>query len=97
MFVEALAMRAARAALPADQVPVPELFGWRVSEGENFIYMSFVQRRTAHMAWPHFTLPEKESFCERLGRVVTSIQSLRQDRPDPFIGTLTWKLPRRTW
>lgn len=43
---EAQAMWAIGHLFPAKEVPVPELFGWRVDQGQNFIYMSLIKGPT---------------------------------------------------
>nr|POE48870.1 hypothetical protein CFP56_38967 [Quercus suber] len=56
---EAQTMRAIRLALPRDEVPVPEVFGWRQYEGQNFIYMSLVRGQTLQEAWSSLTESDK--------------------------------------
>jgi hypothetical protein len=83
---EALTMRAVRKAFSNNEVPVPEVFGWRVSDGDNFIYMSLVRGPTLREAWTTLTYTDKESICKQLAGIVTHLRLLRHNSPYPFIG-----------
>lgn len=84
---EAQAMWAIGQMFPVKDVPVPELFGWRVDKGENFIYMSLIKGPTLGEAWPLLTNEEKTSICGQLNQMVASLRRIQQPSPQPFIGT----------
>lgn len=91
---EAQAMKAIHQAFPNKEVPVPELFGWRVDQGQNFIYMSLVEGSTLREIWQLLTQDEKVSLRDQLGRIVAALRQLRQDPKHQYIGMfitlITW-------
>lgn len=91
---EAQTMRAIRQAFPGGEVPVPEVFGWRKHEGQNFIYMSLVRGQTLREAWPDLTQASKESVCDELSGIVSFLQQLTHSLPNTLIGILLgqWSL-----
>ncbi|KAI1774792.1 kinase-like protein [Hypoxylon cercidicola] len=86
---EAQTMRAIHQAFPNKEVPVPELFGWRVDQGDNFIYMSLVEGSTLRETWELLTQNEKVSLRDQLGQMVVALRQLRQDPKDQFIGSVS--------
>jgi hypothetical protein len=48
---EAQALQALRRAFRNDEVPVPELYGWKSINGYNFVYMSIVPGQTLRDTW----------------------------------------------
>ncbi|KND87421.1 hypothetical protein TOPH_07925 [Tolypocladium ophioglossoides CBS 100239] len=82
---EAQAIRAIGRLFPAKEVPVPELFGWRVDQGQNFIYMSLIEGPTLWEIWPSLTQEEKKSICGQLSQIVASFRRIQQPSPHPFI------------
>lgn len=86
---EAQTMWALRKVFPHNEVPVPEVFGWRKYEGRTFIYMSLVDGESLQEAWPSCTAEDKESICVGLQRIVKCLQEVKCSlRGDP-IGTRT--------
>lgn len=83
---EALAMRTIGLAFSSNEVPVPEVFGWRVDADECFLYMSLVQGSTLRDAWPSLLQMDKESISGQLSKIVAHMRLLRQDSHPPFIG-----------
>ena len=71
-----------------DEVPVPEVYGWRVDGLEVFIYMQLVRGVTLKDRWEHLNALEKTSVCGQLCRMVTSLRQLKQEPSDQFIGML---------
>lgn len=71
----------------ADDVPVPEIFGWQADE-ENlvFLYMEFIQRPTLQDCWDGLDGLEKESLREHLCQIVNRLRQLEQDPSDQYIG-----------
>lgn len=76
-----------------DEIPVPELFGWRVDE-ENyvFIYMELIQGPTLEECWGHLSITEKEAIVEQLSQIIENLRKLAQDPSDQFIGMADRKL-----
>jgi aminoglycoside phosphotransferase (APT) family kinase protein len=83
---EAQTMRALKRAFPDGEVPVPEVFGWRKSDGRIFIYMSLIRGRTLREEWPSLTPEEKKSVCDELRQIVLALRRITQGSPDRFIG-----------
>jgi hypothetical protein len=84
---EAQTMRAIRHAFPNNDVPVPEVFGWRKYEDQTFIYMSLVRGQTLREAWPCLTGADKKSICGELNHVVAALRQITQGSSSRFIGT----------
>lgn len=71
-----------------DEVPVPEVYGWRVDGEEVFIYMEHIQGQTLHDAWNELDSEDKSSLLGDLCRIVNCLRQLEQDTSDQFIGML---------
>lgn len=85
---EALATIAIRHAFPLGNVPVPEFFGWKQKEGQNFIYMSLVRGSTLREAWPLLNATDKTAIRDDLRRITTLLRSAVHDKvPKIMIGT----------
>lgn len=85
-LVQALSMRFVREAFPDHEVPVPEVFGWRVCEPRVFIYMELIPGQTAMDLWPGLTEPDKQCVAEQISNVVSNLKRLRQRSRPPIIG-----------
>jgi hypothetical protein len=83
---EAQTMRALRQAFPDNEVPVPEVFGWRTSGDQVFIYMSLIHGKTLREAWPSLTDVDKKSICDELRQIVFALRRITQGSSDRFIG-----------
>ncbi|KAK4544874.1 hypothetical protein LTR36_003778 [Oleoguttula mirabilis] len=81
-------MRALRQAFPQGEVPVPEVFGWRRHEGQNFIYMSLIHGPTLREAWSSLTEGDKQSISVGLSGIVWSLQQITHDSPGMLIGSI---------
>ena len=66
------------------QVPVPELFGWRVYQKTVFIYMELIPGVTLKERWGDMDLPDKNSICGQLHNMLFSLRQLQQE--NTFIG-----------
>lgn len=82
---EAVTMRAVRKRL-GNQVPVPEVFGWRVRQDRVFIYMELISGTTLQERWDDLNLSEKDSLCEQLNQILSSLRQITQRHE--FIGKL---------
>ncbi|PMD33308.1 phosphotransferase enzyme family protein [Hyaloscypha variabilis F] len=77
-----------------DEVPVPEVYGWRVDGLEVFIYMQLVRGVTLKSRWEHLNALEKTSVCGQLCRMITSLRQIKQEPPDQFIGSVNCQAPQ---
>ena len=82
----AVAMHAIRQTFSKEDLPVPELFGWRTYDGKSFIYMELVSGTTLEEAWPDLTLDEKTSIEEEMKRIVAKLRSIKQPEGRVHIG-----------
>jgi hypothetical protein len=87
-LAEAQAIRTVGQACRDINVPLPELFGWRASNGLHFIYMNLIRGSTLRKCWSSLSQEEKSTICHQLGRVVAALRQVKQDPSDPFIGKL---------
>jgi hypothetical protein len=71
-----------------DEVPVPEVYGWRVDGGNVFIYMQFVRGETLKDQWDFLSVADKSTVCDHLRQITTSLRQVEQDPNDSFIGML---------
>ena len=68
------------------EVPVPEVYGWRVDGSEVFIYMELIQGVTLKERWDTLSDHEKLSICDQLRNIIDSFGRLEQDPEDVFVG-----------
>ncbi|KAK4105783.1 hypothetical protein N658DRAFT_483201 [Parathielavia hyrcaniae] len=85
---EALALRFVNKMLLADEVPAPEVFGWKTAGERNFIYMELMPGERLRDAWETFSQADKESVSHQLEKIVKNLRSVEQDTADQFIGSL---------
>src|SRR6266536_1017975 len=71
--------------LLCDEVPVPEVYGWRVDGRDVFIYMQFVRGETLNDQWDCLSIAEKTTVCDHLRQIMTSLRQVEQDPNDSFI------------
>ncbi len=83
---EAQALRAIRQAFPEGEVPVPEVFGWRVCRHRTFLYMSLIVGKTLREAWPLLTQDDKSAISTELSHIVTALRWVSPTPSGPFIG-----------
>lgn len=70
-----------------DDIPVPELFGWRVdSEGYVFIYMELISGPTLQECWTQLEINDKNAVINQLSRITENLRKLKQDPSEQFIG-----------
>ncbi|KAE8338366.1 hypothetical protein BDV24DRAFT_88554 [Aspergillus arachidicola] len=73
----------------SNNVPVPELFGWRVDDkGYVFIYMELIQGPTLQECWDDLSSMEKRGISNQLSRITKTVRRLEQDSSDQFIGSI---------
>lgn len=83
----ALAMHAIHAAFPKDDVPVPELFGWRVEDGATYVYMELVPGITLADAWSDLAEDEKVAIEKEMKRIAGRLKSIERPQGHDLIGT----------
>lgn len=72
-----------------DDVPVPEVFGWRVDkEGYTFIYMELIEGPTLEECWDALDIREKRAINDQLCQIMGKLRNLAQDPSERFIGTI---------
>jgi hypothetical protein len=74
--------------LLGDEVPAPEVYGWRVDDDQVFIYMQLIQGQALIDQWDSLGISDKMAVCDQLHGIVTSLRSVEQDPDDTFIGML---------
>ncbi|EPS29835.1 hypothetical protein PDE_04785 [Penicillium oxalicum 114-2] len=74
-----------------EEVPVPEIFGWRVDEENHvFLYMELIQGRTLLDRWNELTDLDKNSLCTQLSQITQTLRRLEQD-PRQYIGSISYQ------
>ena len=72
-----------------DQVPVPEVFGWRVDErGYVFIYMELIRGQTLGDRLDDLDHLDKVALSDQLCDIVRTLRLLGQDPFNQYIGVL---------
>ncbi|KAI9837320.1 MAG: hypothetical protein M1819_000394 [Sarea resinae] len=69
-------------------VPVPEVYGWRVDEDQIFIYMQLIRGQTLAERWDFLSHSDKSTICDQLRQMIASLRRTEQDPSDPFIGSI---------
>ncbi len=87
---EALTLRVINRMLPANQVPAPEVFGWKSTHNpgrqSNFIYMGLLPGQTLRAAWDTLSHEDKASVSHQLAAIVKCLRSVEQGPADQVIG-----------
>ena len=78
-----------------DEVPVPELYDWRVDGRDVFIYMECVQGETLKDRWGFLTDADKTVVCDDLRQIITSLRRVEQDPNDTSIGMMPCRMDKR--
>jgi hypothetical protein len=68
------------------QVPVPEVYGWRRDGNDVFIYMQLIEGPTLEDAWDTLAENDQAQIHQQLRHIVTSLRSLRQASHESFLG-----------
>ena len=71
-----------------DEIPVPEVYDWRVHDDQVFIYMQFIQGQVLIDQWDSLSISDKTVICDQLRGIVTSLRSIEQNPDNVFIGML---------
>ncbi|KAK2803414.1 hypothetical protein FQN51_003521 [Onygenales sp. PD_10] len=75
-------------------VPVPQIYGWRVDGAESFIYMEYMQGQTLEQVWDELSADECVLICDELRTICDNLRQLEQDPSDPFIGMFSQETVR---
>jgi hypothetical protein len=68
------------------QVPVPEVYGWRVDNQIVFLYMQLVRGPTLLERWSTMNYQDKYSVCGHLRLILQTLRITKQDPFKTFIG-----------
>ena len=68
------------------EVPVPQVYGWRLDGEETFIYMEVIDGQTLERVWDTLESEECISICSELRTIYDNLRRLEQDPSDPFVG-----------
>lgn len=80
-------MHAIHGAFSKDDIPVPELFGWRIDDDVTYVYMELVSGTTLADVWSDLTEDEKVSIEEEMKRISGSLKSMQRPQSHDLIGT----------
>jgi hypothetical protein len=69
-----------------NNVPVPEIYGWREDGDETFIYMELIDGDTLQERWTALSSVDRVHLCEELREIITSLRRLEQSPGEKFIG-----------
>ncbi|KAG5994853.1 hypothetical protein E4U43_003163 [Claviceps pusilla] len=88
-FEEVQTLRAMRQVFANNEVPVPEVCGWRKHGNMCSIYMSLIPGQTLDQAWPTLTNEDKGLICADLSRIVGQLRRLVQGPSgNCFVGSI---------
>ena len=90
----------------AQDVPVPEIYGWSKDGDETFLYMELIEGDTLEYRWDSLTQEERTAICAQLRRMTSAWRGLRQGpravfvgktmklfpHPNVYIAVLSWRL-----
>ena len=68
------------------EVPVPEVYGWRVDRRQVFIYMQLIRGPTLEDRWNSLSDSDKAAVCNQICQIVRSLRQVEQHPHDRFIG-----------
>lgn len=71
-----------------DDIPVPEVYGWRIDGDDVFIYMELIHGVTLKSRWNSMSRADKETVCGDLSRIMTSLRAVDQAPSESFVGML---------
>ncbi|KAI2730428.1 hypothetical protein CBS147332_2280 [Penicillium roqueforti] len=71
-----------------DDIPIPEIYGWREDGGETFLYMEYLQGQTLEQVWDNLGPDNRVSICYELRTIVNHIRRLQQKPGESFVGDI---------
>jgi hypothetical protein len=74
-----------------NQVPVPEVYGWRIDHRDGkptevFIYMQLIAGHTLDQKWDSMLQDEKQAVCTELQNFVSRFRRFKQSESGPAVG-----------
>jgi hypothetical protein len=69
-----------------DQVPVPEVYGWRRDGGQVFIFMELIPAPTMDECWASLSLNDKSDVSVHLRTILSSLRGWRQNASSTLLG-----------
>jgi aminoglycoside phosphotransferase len=69
-----------------NDVPVPEIYGWRTDGDQVFLYMEAISGSTLEQSWPDIEENDRLRICGELRAIFDTVRQLKQDSTDSFIG-----------
>jgi hypothetical protein len=78
-----------------NEIPVPEIYGWRTDGDEVFLYMEAIPGQNMEQLWDKMTASDRVGICSELRKSFDSLRRLRQDPLQPFVGGLLLLLSRK--
>ncbi|KAF2111177.1 kinase-like domain-containing protein [Lophiotrema nucula] len=76
-----------------NQVPVPEVYGWKRDGRDVFIYMQLVPGPTLLESWPSLSYEDRLSVCNDLRQMITQLRTIGTDQTPLLIGSVTGGYP----
>ena len=71
-----------------DEIPVPEVYAWRVDGPDVFIYMQLICGEPLIDRWDCLGDEDKTAVCAQLHEILVSLRRVEQVPGDTFIGKL---------
>ena len=90
---EVQTMLAIRQLFSCDDLPVPEVFGWRLHGHQLFIYMSLIRGETLRQASPRLTQIDKISIQSDISRVIMLLRQIVQENPKNICMVIAFGFP----
>jgi hypothetical protein len=69
-------------------VPISEVYGWAVDNGQTFVYMELVEGVALNEVWGQLGEPDRLGICEELRAMIQAWRGLKQLEDPPYIGKL---------
>ncbi|RVD83814.1 uncharacterized protein DFL_005588 [Arthrobotrys flagrans] len=73
----------------SSEINVPEIYAWRQEDGFTFLYMELIDGKQLDKVWDEVSEDERESICQCLKKMVSSLKRLKQGPEDRFIGSIS--------
>jgi hypothetical protein len=76
-----------------DQVPVPEVYGWRRDGDQVFLFMELIPTPTMDECWASLSLKDKNDVSTHLKTILSSLRGWRQNASSTFLGMWSRSFP----
>jgi aminoglycoside phosphotransferase len=74
------------------QVPVPDVYGWRVDGQDVFLFMELVPSVILQERWDQLSYQDRLLVCDELRFMISQLRSLKQLPTERFIGKFTSRM-----